>query len=146
MDIFHFRGTFRAFSDAGVGMYIHEASRLYIANYRRNLGMTHIEVTYSRNVSRRIVGEIVNTLSAKACREDAIPSESLDVYARRLGTLDQQRKLIMVRIYTDMHGSIRSREDMDRIQQETSSILSKLVMDSQIEVEVIAASTSGEVP
>lgn len=104
--------------------------------------MPYIEVTYQRNVSRRAVRDIVNTLYTEACHKDLIPSESLDVYARRLGRLDRQRKLIMVRIYADPHDYIHGREDMDRIEETIWSRLSEMVRFEQVGVEIITTSTA----
>jgi hypothetical protein len=104
--------------------------------------MPHIEVTYKRNVSRRLVGVIVNALYTKACHRDLIPSEALDVYARKLGRLDRQHELIMVRIYADPHLYIRGREDAVRIEEEILSIVTGIVRPTQVEVEIMTTPTT----
>lgn len=111
--------------------------RVYTSPTAEGTEMPYVEVTYKRNVSRRIVKVIVNTLYARACHRDLIPSESLDVYARKLNKLDRQQKLIMVRIHADPQDYMRNREDISRIEQEIWSILTELVIPTQVGVEII---------
>lgn len=106
--------------------------------------MPYIEVTYQRNVSRQVVSGIVDTLDNKASQKDFVSAETpdMDVYARKLGKLDRQAKLIMVRIHVGYRDDASSRQDASRIKDEVWSKLSEQVKLMQIGVEVIIAPAS----
>ena len=98
--------------------------------------MSFVNITFKRNVSRKVVRNIVSVLRDKTGANEVIDSWNLDVYARRLNKLDRQQKLIMVRIYVNSVAHADASKDARHIQGEVTALLEEHVKSTQIGVEV----------